>query len=522
MVTEHQKLLIIDLYNNNTSIAKISKQIGISAPTVSKILKLANIEIKKHNYCKIDLDVSELNRLYTSGKTTYELASMFKCSDETIRKHIIEIKPINDRNKRSSESILKIKNTCSKLWKNHEYKLKVTTATQKQEYKDALSVAGKANYSSGLGNWIKQIENKLVISANVKELWRSDEYRNKQEKWYQYRTELASQASKLALEDPIKRREWIRKLRKSSSSRLINNGWVSSTQKQLYYILSASNIDYHEEGHDTQIGPFYVVDCVIPKQQSMLKPLIVEVQGEYWHSLPHVALKDRQKETYVRNHTDFDLLKLEELELSSYSQVAGKLAQYGILLESDRCAVKDLQIKQINESEAQMFYSIFHYSCSVRKGATTFGAYLNDKLVATISYTYPIRTESATRLGYELKEVMEISRLARKTNLICKNLASYLIASTRTKLKDDVKCVISFSDNAYGHLGTVYKASGFVNDGETGLDYFYLSMFGRYHKKTIWDKSKRMRLSESEYAIKHGLLKINGPSKTRWVYRLKK
>lgn len=98
------------------------------------------------------------------------------------------------------------------------------------------------------------------------------------------------------------KQNWITKLR-SNNHKFV--GFISSTQKQLYFILSQSGINFYEEGERTKVGPFYVVDCIIPKQQ-MKKDLIIEVRGEYWHSLSNVAVKDRQKNTYIKNNTNME------------------------------------------------------------------------------------------------------------------------------------------------------------------------------------------------------------------------
>jgi hypothetical protein len=508
---------IINLYSQNISISTISKKINISKYHITKILKSANIEIKKCNYQKLNIDINAINKLYYEDKkSTYDIAKLYGCSDETIRKLVV-VRPIAERNILSEESIAKIAIKSKLLWQNEEYIKKVKNGTSTKEYKEKLRNDGIKNYDMSLGKWMKSAESKLIISTLAKKNWNNPEYRAKQEVWYSERITRISAAAKEALNDPIRREKWINKLRKSSAANRLSNGWVSTPQKQLYYILTVSDITFNEEGPDTIISPFYTVDCVIPKQQKMHRPLIIEVQGEYWHNLPHVIIKDKQKETYIRNHTDYDLLKLDELELSSFNQIQGKLNEYGLIITSINCATSDLIIERISEEDAKMFYSIFHYTGTIRKGAIAFGAYYNKELICAISYTYPMRIETAQKLNCQIHEIMEISRLARKTNVICKNLISFMIGNTRKKLQNIVK-LVSFSDSTYGHTGKVYAASGFKFDGLTSDDYHYISLYGKYHKKTIWDRSKRMKMTEDEYAEKHGLIKIKTSPKSRWVY----
>ena len=519
MIPQEKRDAIIDLYNSNLSISAISKMSKVSATSISKILKQSGIIIRKDNYQKLNIDSVEVNAMYNNGQSTYDIAKHFKCSDETIRNMIVDIRNITERNERSEDSILKIRKASIDNWNNDEYKAKVHAATNTVEYKAKLQKAGIINYAESLGKWMQTLESKTTISQKIKEKWKELAYLEKQKIWFAQRGAMLTAASVEALKDPVKRKQWIEKLRVISSDNRVDGGWVSTSQKQLYYILESSKIVFHEEGDNTKVGPFYMVDCVIPKQQNMIKPLIIEVQGEYWHSLQHVITKDKQKATYIRNHTDYDLLCLDELHLNSFDEVQQKLLSFGLSIYKFMCTPKELSIKQITETEAKMFYSIFHYSSTVRKGAITYGAFLNDELMAVISYCRPLRIETATRLGYALSEVFEISRLARRTNLVCKNMASYLI--TKTKKLLNARCIISFSDSTYGHTGGVYKASGFINDGLIGQDYHYISLRGKYHKKTIWDRAKRMKMGENEYADKHGLIKIFGKEKTRWVLHIK-
>jgi transposase len=521
-ISQVQKQRLVSLYQDGNSIAVISSVEKISATTISRILKAAGVEIRLTNYQKLHIDKDQVNILYDAGQSTYQIATQFGCSDETIRHMIKTMRDKSTRNKLSDNSKAKIAIASKRNWQDPEYVAKVETGTKTEEYKDKLRAAGKINYATSLGKFITSIESKLIMSQKAKALWADPEYRAKQQIWFAQRGATLTKASLIALSDPEKRRQWLlRQRRAHANTRANSGGWISSSQRQLYYILSASQITYFEEGPDTQIGPFYVVDCVIPQQQQMIKPLIVEVQGEYWHALPHVMLKDRQKSTYIRKHTNYDLLPLEELHLNSFAEVENKLSGYGLTLFKQDFCVADLEIKPICEADAATFYSIFHYSGTVRKGAMTFGAFYANELVAAISYCYPLRTETATKLGYTLKNVVEISRLARRTNIICKNLASYFIGQTRKLLPLDIKCVVSFSDTTYGHTGHVYKAAGFIQDGVVAKDYCYISINGRYHKKTIWDRAKRMRMTELDYAEKHNLLKIMGDEKTRWVYKLR-
>ena len=149
---------IINLYTNGNSINKISKILGISAYHITKVLKENNIEIRSGNYQNIDIDVNRINELYASGMSTYSIADSIGCSDETVRKHIKNIRSASERNKLKPNSISKIRQKSIDNWKNQEYVDKVKAATSSDSYKRALAEHGKKNYDITIGSWIKTEE----------------------------------------------------------------------------------------------------------------------------------------------------------------------------------------------------------------------------------------------------------------------------------------------------------------------------------------------------------------------------
>lgn len=507
---------IIKCYLTGQSIAKLGCVFGISEYRISKLLKSNGIAIRTDNGQKINLDENEINKLYESGLSTYEIAKLKSCSDETIRKLIVVMRPAERRNQLNDNSKAKLSLSCKKRWQDPQYRAKVKAGTNTPEYKKALSEAGKHNVQH-LTDWAKSKQGRATLSTIAKKLWSNKEYYDQQSIYFQERGQILVRSIKSLVADPIRKQAWINKLRRISVDIRQNQPKLSHTQCQLYYILQQSGITFYEEGNNTKVGPFYIVDCIIPKQGQMKRDLIIEVQGEYWHSLSRVIVKDQQKKTYILNHTEYDLLYLNELDFSSWLEVKSKLAAYGIELSTIKCCVHDLEVERTDEQTAKMFYSIFHYTSSIRKGAKTFIAKLADTIIAAVSYTYPIRSQIASSRGLKLSEALEISRLARITNIECSNLISWLLGATIKLLPQSVKLLITYSDSTYGHSGGVYKACNFTNDGIVEPDYWYDSINGRYHKRTIWGKAKQFGLTEAEYAEQHNLRKQYGGPKTRWV-----
>ena len=80
--------------------------------------------------------------------------------------------------------------------------------------------------------------------------------------------------------------------------------------------------------------------------------------------------------------------------------------------------------------------------------------------------------------------------------------------------------MVSFADTTM-HDGTLYKAANWVYDGDTRRNHMYRSPEGfLIHKKTVWDRAKKMAISEKQYASDHGYIKIWSKPKKRFILSL--
>ena len=135
-----------------------------------------------------------------------------------------------------------------------------------------------------------------------------------------------------------------------------------------------------------------------------------------------------------------------------------------------------------------------------------------------------MRQETAIKQGFEYKEILELSRLAINPKYQIKNLASNIIAKSIKYIinsNKNIKCLVSFTDTTFNHIGTVYKASNWKFDGEVNPDYWYIDIDGYVcHKKTLWDKAKKMSMTENEYQTKYNYKKVYGKKKFRFIYKL--
>lgn len=409
----------------------------------------------------------------------------------------------------------KLSQLTKKQWAEPEYIAKMKLLHQNSEFRKKMSIISKKSWEtnkdqklmllhspqvlSKLRDKCKTVEFKQKVSINTKKLWQSQEYRDKMWKiWHD--------------EEFIKRQAIVR----------ANRSPGSKQQDILYAILDDYGIRYIKE---FPIG-FYAFDCLIPKQGDMQRPLLIEVQGDYWHSLPGAINRDKSKATYLRTYfPEYDLKYLWEHEFNNKDRVENLLKYWlGIfkckLIQFD---FDDIEEKNIEYKEAEIFISKHHYAGRIRSGINI-GYFLGDELIAVIIYQHPVRLETANKQNLAYKQILELSRLAIHPKYQVKNLASNLVSrSIRfiSRYKLEVKMLISFADSTYNHLGTVYKATNWDLDGEVDPDYWYVDDKGYVcHKKTLWNHAKSLRMTENEYCKRYDYNKIWGGKKLRYIYRL--
>jgi hypothetical protein len=130
-----------------------------------------------------------------------------------------------------------------------------------------------------------------------------------------------------------------------------------------------------------------------------------------------------------------------------------------------------LKIERVNQATAQWAYKKWHYFG--QKGFLStynFGVYFEGVCVGAISYGITnARNIKGLFTAQTQLEYMELTRFALSE--VCpKNSESRVIAITLKmlrKLNPKLKGVITYADTAYGHTGTIYKASNFKYLGLT-------------------------------------------------------
>lgn len=504
----------------------------------------------------------ELNRQYGSYKQIIKKHSIYRCKT-CVHK---------DVNVRAKQSI-----AAQKLHNDPEYQAKMQEVYGSQEYKSTISKKMKQNwendeYRQNIIN--KNKSNKDETSKRSKSLWQDKDYiaklkkvqnsqdyqdkmrniydskeycvkmknnntksRNNTKKACQTKEfkQKMSRIAKARWKDPEYREKAIignirshnsKEYKEKTSIILQNTPKVSSIQDLLYSILDDLGVRYYREYNDKSddpqctIGP-YNFDCVIPRENN--PNLLIECQGDYWHSKQKTIKLDKSKSSYIKNNfpSQYELKYLWEHEFQCKDRIVETLKYWLNMskFELIEYNFNDLAIKKSPASDYNDLLRKYHYLSNAGRGGISYGAYLGDILIAVVIFS-PLIRQNIKIESFNKNEVRELSRFCVHPKYQKENLASWFISRSIKMLSSKYKCIISYCDTTFNHDGALYKACNFELDKTISPDYWYVDTNGwAMHKKTLYNKSKKFGLTESEYALRFGYKKVYGKEKLRFIYR---
>ena len=391
------------------------------------------------------------------------------------------------------------------LWNDESYK-------SKQRVIAIDPALCKLKSDNAKKQWQDPIFRQTIIDKLVV-IWNSPEYQK-----------IASDNSK---------KQWqnsdFRKKQAIARSNILLNGKDSILERTTQTLLGSLGIEYIRH----HVLGYFEFDLFIPSHK-----LLVECNGEYWHSLRKAA--DASKFTYVNEYfPDHKVLYLWERDFLNPGLIHQKIVKAldlddEELLEQNDFSFSSVDIKTLSikdvlpgsyYSEPEEFLQSFHYAGFGRSAKTIYGAFLNGVLVGICKFASPMRAESATSMGFSQSQVLELDRFCIHPRFHKKNFASWFMSRCMKNVLDDhlkIQVLISFADLTYDHVGTIYKASNWEFLHEVKPSYHYISQDGFViHKKTLYDHASRHSQKESDYADLHGYVMAFGRTKNKFCYRRK-
>jgi hypothetical protein len=197
-----------------------------------------------------------------------------------------------------------------------------------------------------------------------------------------------------------------------------------------------------------------------------------------------------------------------------------------LIRQADTLNFEDIALKQVPIEEYKPFLDKHHYlGCGGRRGYAV-GAYFNGQLIAAAIIGSITRAEMAVKQGHDPNVVRELARLCIHPDYHIKNLPTWFLSRVVKRFAaefPDIRLLISFADTTQGHEGTIYKAGNWTFDGFTGKSHHYLDKAGTIiHKKTVYDLAKKTGMTEKQYVMSNGLIKVPHKKKKRFILPLTK
>jgi hypothetical protein len=239
---------------------------------------------------------------------------------------------------------------------------------------------------------------------------------------------------------------------------------------------------------------------------------LLEVHGDYWHSLPNNKRNDLAKATIVRRYfPQYKLCVIWENEVKSIRCNERLLEVIGIskpVPEKVDLSELDFVVDPPGNSK---FLISFHYLGDTNRRKFVFGLLLYGETIAVAVFGQPVRQNT-----YPGK-VLELVRLCRHPRFFNKNMMSYFLAKCEKQLCGKCDALVSFADSRL-HDGAVYRASNWENCGLTSNDYQYMSVDNiPMHKKTLYNRARACGLTEREYAELHNYKKTDIGKKRKFI-----
>lgn len=421
--------------------------------------------------------------------------------------------------------------TVRRMWEDDEYRVRQEEAKRSLDHRRIQSDMALERWEDGEYRKLviesqKELwdpEYRKEMSDRIKKLWKDPEYLEKQR--------IANaDLNLLKAKSDRARRQWRdpsfkERHAKAMASALVN-GRDSILERTVQTLLTAFDVPYVR--HHV-IGPFEF-DLFVPSHN-----LLVECQGEYWHSSQKARARDASKLTYIHDYfPDLRVLTLWERDFLNPDVVRQKLFRE---LSGDLTAqsppdfrFSDVSLSLLDPTDRlpgsyysapQEFLQSFHYGGYGRSAKRVHGACLGGVLVAVCKFSTPVRKEVASSMGLPVRRVLELDRFCIHPGFHKKNFASWLLSRCSARVFSefpDVSVLVSFADATFGHLGTIYRASNWKEVGLVRPDYHYVGRDGFVvHKKTLYNHASRINLREKEYAEANGYLKVFGREKKKFV-----
>lgn len=248
----------------------------------------------------------------------------------------------------------------------------------------------------------------------------------------------------------------------------------------------------------------------------------IEYNGNIWHSSYRVRSSDSHLAKLQQcQAAGIRLIQLFSDEWAYRREACQLLLRRACGVREDSVNARACVTRFLTEDLAAEFYNRWHIQGAPAKGHQHVGLVYADELCAVMSFSF----NTSNRIEKVKDHKAELTRFAT-----CKNVRGGFskLMSFWLKENNEVFELVSYSDNRL-FTGVMYEKCGFINDGQTGIDYTYLDRLTdkRLHKSRY--QKSRLRLlmgdeyddnkTELELTTQMKLYRVYDCGKTRWVWK---
>lgn len=230
------------------------------------------------------------------------------------------------------------------------------------------------------------------------------------------------------------------------------------------------------------------------------KGIGIEYHGGFWHTQKRVGNKHREKWERAEK-AGIRLIQMFDFEwLDRQSAAQNRLrAMFG---SDPAIAARKCELRSVSVAEANAFCKEYHTQGSSVRHKAAYGLYADGALVSCMTF-------DLSRYSTQGWELLRFASKGRVTGAFGRLFSAFL-------REHNPDLVTSYCDLRWG-IGGVYKTNGFILDGVTAPDYWYVSKDKRVSRYVAQMRPKGQ--TESQWAEENGYEKVLGVGHQRWVWK---
>lgn len=294
----------------------------------------------------------------------------------------------------------------------------------------------------------------------------------------------------------------------------------SSNEVEISKILDDYGIRYISNYNNNILKGKQTLDFYLPDFN-----IAIEFNGLYWHS-ENFGKKNKHYHANKHNLCKDNDIKLFSIHSDDWEskkqQWINKILYSTQKLDLEKIYARKCNITEVSQKIANEFYDKHHFQGKTTSQMYNFALYHNDVIVMIMSFNKPRNNDPHT---------IELNRLCSHSTCMVVGGASKLLKYFIKNIPDNIRKIISFSNNEYSN-GGIYETLGFHNEYDIPPDYSYIISNNRVHKQNYRkDKiKKRFEIdndiindySEWELMQQLGYDRIWDCGKIKWQLEIKK